>query len=124
MAKAPAAIGPYSQAIRAGHLIFCSGQIPVDPTTGSVVSGGIREQTTQSLINLKAVLHAAGADLGQVAKTTVFLQDMNDFVAMNEVYASVCAVCLFFYLCVCFSFLENGNLLVLLFKSLDYPKMS
>jgi 2-iminobutanoate/2-iminopropanoate deaminase len=84
---APAAIGPYSQAIRAGNLLFTSGQIPLDPTTGTIVPGTIREQTTQVLSNLTAVLAAAGADMTHVVKTTVFLKDMADFAAMNEVYA-------------------------------------
>lgn len=85
--KAPSAIGPYSQAIRIGNLVFCSGQIPIDPATGEFVSGGIKEQTEQVLKNLTAVLESAGATLQNVVKTTVFLADMNDFAAMNEVYA-------------------------------------
>lgn len=85
--KAPSAIGPYSQAIRIGNLVFCSGQIPIDPETGEFVSGGIKEQTEQVLKNLTAVLESAGATLQNVVKTTVFLADMNDFAAMNEVYA-------------------------------------
>lgn len=84
--KAPAAIGPYSQAVRASGLVFCSGQIPIDPATGEFVAGGVREQTEQVLRNLSAVLEAAGTGLGRVVKTTVFLADMNDFAAMNEVY--------------------------------------
>jgi 2-iminobutanoate/2-iminopropanoate deaminase len=84
---APAAIGPYSQAVRAGGFIFASGQIPFDPQTGAMVEGGIREQTEQVMRNLSAVLEAAGAGLDAVVKTTVFLADMNDFAAMNEVYA-------------------------------------
>jgi 2-iminobutanoate/2-iminopropanoate deaminase len=83
---APAAIGPYSQAVRAGGFIFASGQIPLDPATGAMVEGGIIEQTRQVMLNLSAVLEAAGTDLGGVVKTTVFLADMNDFSAMNEVY--------------------------------------
>ena len=83
---APKAIGPYSQAIRAGGMVFASGQIPIDPQTGEFVAGGVAEQTAQVLRNLSAVLEAAGASLGQVVKTTVFLADMNDFAAMNEVY--------------------------------------
>jgi 2-iminobutanoate/2-iminopropanoate deaminase len=83
---APAAIGPYSQAVRAGGFIFASGQIPFDPRTGSMVEGGISEQTEQVMRNLSAVLEAAGTDFGSVVKTTVFLADMNDFAAMNEVY--------------------------------------
>jgi 2-iminobutanoate/2-iminopropanoate deaminase len=84
--NAPAAIGPYSQAVKAGGLVFASGQIPIDPQTGEYVPGGIAEQTEQVLRNLKAVLKAAGSSLDQVVKTTVFLADMNDFAAMNEVY--------------------------------------
>ena len=85
--KAPAAIGPYSQAIQIGQLLFTSGQIPIDPETGAMVEGGIQEQARQSLNNIKAILNAAGTNMGAVVKTTVFLQDMNDFAAMNEVYA-------------------------------------
>lgn len=84
--KAPRAIGPYSQAVIAGGFVFASGQIPLDPQTGEFVAGGVAEQTEQVLRNLSAVLEAAGASLGQVVKTTVFLADMNDFAAMNEVY--------------------------------------
>src|SRR6476619_3769445 len=84
--QAPRAIGPYSQAIRAGNLLFCSGQIPIDPATGEFVSGGVAEQTEQVMRNLSAVLRAGQSSLGQVVKTTVFLADMNDFTAMNEVY--------------------------------------
>ena len=84
--NAPGAIGPYSQAVKAGGFIFCSGQIPIDPATGEFVSAEIAEQTEQVLKNLGAVLAAAGAGLGDVVKTTVFLADMNDFTAMNEVY--------------------------------------
>ena len=85
--KAPAAIGPYSQAIQIGQLLFTSGQVPIDPETGAIVEGGIQEQARQSLNNIKAILNAAGTNMGSVVKTTVFLQDMNDFAAMNEVYA-------------------------------------
>ncbi len=85
--NAPAAIGPYSQAIKAGGLVFVSGQIPTDPATGEFVAGGIKEQTEQVLKNLSAVLSAAGSSLEQVVKTTVFLADMAEFAAMNEVYA-------------------------------------
>ncbi len=85
--KAPAAIGPYSQAIQVGNLIYTSGQIPIDPNTGSFVEGGIQEQTRQSLNNVKAILEEAGTDMSHVVKTTVFLADMADFAAMNEVYA-------------------------------------
>ena len=85
--SAPRAIGPYSQAVRAGNLIFASGQIPIDPATGEFVSGEIAEQTEQVLRNISAVFEAAGASLNQVVKTTVFLADMDDFTAMNDVYA-------------------------------------
>jgi 2-iminobutanoate/2-iminopropanoate deaminase len=86
-ADAPGAIGPYSQAIRVGGMLFTSGQIPINPATGTMVEGGIAEQTAQVCENLKAVLAAAGVGFAQVAKTTVFLKDMKDFAAMNEVYA-------------------------------------
>lgn len=85
--KAPAAIGPYSQAIRAGGFVFVSGQIPIDPATGEFVAGGIGEQTERVLRNLSAVLEAAGSSLDKVVKTTVFLADMKEFAGMNEVYA-------------------------------------
>jgi 2-iminobutanoate/2-iminopropanoate deaminase len=86
--KAPAAIGPYSQAIDSGAgLIFVSGQLPIDPATGAFPEGGVQEQTRQSLTNAKAILEAAGIGLHNVVKTTVFLADMGDFAAMNEVYA-------------------------------------
>lgn len=85
--KAPAAIGPYSQAINEGGLVFVSGQIPIDPATGAFVEGGITEQTTQSLTNLSNILAEAGTDLSHVMKTTVFLADIADFAAMNAVYA-------------------------------------
>jgi len=85
--NAPAAIGPYSQAIRIGDLLFTSGQVPLDPATGAVVEGGIEEQARQSLSNVKAILNEAGTNMGSVVKTTVFLKDMNDFAAMNAVYA-------------------------------------
>ena len=84
--KAPAAIGPYSQAIRAGGFVFASGQIPIDPATGEFVKGGVAEQTEQVLKNLSAVLEAAGSGLDKVVKTTVFLADMKEFAQMNEVY--------------------------------------
>lgn len=85
---APAAIGPYSQAVEVGrNLIFTSGQIPIDPQTGTFAEGGIREQTRQSLANVRAILREAGLDMGHVVKTTVFMADMNDFAAMNEVYS-------------------------------------
>ena len=85
--KAPAAIGPYSQAIKVGNLVYTSGQIPIDPTPGAFVEGGIKEQTRQSLANIKAILAEAGLNMSNVVKTTVFLADMNDFADMNAVYA-------------------------------------
>ena len=85
--KAPAAIGPYSQAIQVGNLIYTSGQIPIDPATGVFVEGGIKEQTRQSLLNVKAILEEAGLTMNDVVKTTVFMADMNDFAEMNAVYA-------------------------------------
>ena len=85
--SAPAAIGPYSQAIQIGDFLFVSGQVPIDPSTGAIVEGDIKVQAQQSLNNLKAILNAAGTNMGAVVKTTVFLADMNDFAAMNEVYA-------------------------------------
>ena len=86
--KAPAAIGPYSQAVDSGHgLVFVSGQLPIDPATGAFPEGGVKEQTRQSLLNTRAILEAAGLSLASVVKTTVFLADMGDFAAMNEVYA-------------------------------------
>lgn len=85
--KAPKAIGPYSQAIVAGGFVFASGQIPVDPATGEFAEGGIKEQARQSLTNVKNILAEAGIDLSHVVKTTVYLADMADFAAMNEVYA-------------------------------------
>jgi 2-iminobutanoate/2-iminopropanoate deaminase len=84
--RAPRAIGPYSQAVAAGGFVFTSGQIPTDPQTGEFVAGGVAEQTEQVIKNLSAVLEAAGTSLAHVFKTTVFLADMNDFAAMNEVY--------------------------------------
>ena len=84
--RAPRAIGPYSQAVRSGNFLFVSGQIPIDPATGEFVAGGITEQTEQVMRNVSAILEAAGAGLQQVVKTTVFLADMDDFTAMNEVY--------------------------------------
>jgi 2-iminobutanoate/2-iminopropanoate deaminase len=88
---APAAIGPYSQAVRVGDLVFTSGQVGLDPATGALVEGGIQAQTVRVLENLKAVLAAAGLELAQVIKTTVFLTDMGDFAAMNEVYSQYLA---------------------------------
>jgi len=85
--KAPAALGPYSQAVRWGDLIFVSGQIPIDPATSQVVGDDVAAQTERVLKNLAAILEAAGASLGQVLKTTVYLRDLNDFAKMNEVYA-------------------------------------
>jgi 2-iminobutanoate/2-iminopropanoate deaminase len=86
--KAPAAIGPYSQAIDTGVFIYTSGQIPVDPSSGVVVQGGIEEQTKQVFENLRNVLEAAGSGLDQIVKTTVFLKDMGDFAKVNEIYAT------------------------------------
>lgn len=86
--SAPAAIGPYSQAVWAGDFLFCSGQIPIDPATGQLVDGSAADQARQVLSNVKAVLEAAGLGLGNVVKATVFFKDMNDFQAVNEVYAS------------------------------------
>ena len=84
--KAPAAIGPYSQAVRVGDFLYTSGQVALDPATGQIVAGGIEAQTIRVLENLKAVLEAGGASLGQVFKTSVFLKDMSDFAAMNAIY--------------------------------------
>jgi 2-iminobutanoate/2-iminopropanoate deaminase len=86
--NAPKAIGPYSQAVRSGQMLFLSGQTPIDPTTGNLVDGDIAAQTRRVFENLKAVLQAAGASLDHVVRTSVFLADMNDFTAMNEVYAT------------------------------------
>lgn len=85
--KAPAAIGPYSQAIRVGNIVYTSGQIPLDPTTGAFVEGGIKEQTRQALTNLKAILEEAGTSMDNVVKTTVFMANMDDFADMNAIYA-------------------------------------
>jgi 2-iminobutanoate/2-iminopropanoate deaminase len=85
--KAPAAIGPYSQAIKAGNLVFVSGQLPINPATGQLLTGAIEEQTEQVLRNVQAVLEAAGASLENVVKTTLFIRDMNDFPKINETYA-------------------------------------
>jgi len=85
--NAPSAIGPYSQAVKVGNMVFCSGQIPIDPATGEFNSDNVTEQTRQVLQNLSAVLEAAGTNLSNVVKTTVFLVDMNEFTQMNEVYA-------------------------------------
>jgi len=85
--KAPAAVGPYSQAIRVGDLVFTAGQLGFDPATGKLAEGGIEEQTRQALRNIAAVLEAAGSSLDKVAKTTVFIENMGDFRAMNEVYS-------------------------------------
>ncbi len=84
---APGAIGPYSQAIEANGFVYASGQLPIDPATGAFPEGGVKEQTRQSLLNAQAILREAGLELINVVKTTVFLADMNDFGAMNEVYA-------------------------------------
>ncbi len=88
---APAAIGPYSQAIRTGNLVFTAGQIALDPVTQQVTPGGITEQTTRVLENLKAILEAAGSSMAHVVKATVFLKDFNDFAAMNAVYGAYLA---------------------------------
>lgn len=88
---APGAIGPYSQAVRLGSLLYTSGQIALDPASGQLVPGGIAEQTTRVLENIQAILAAAGTDPGRVVKTVVFLKDMKDFAAMNEVYAKYLA---------------------------------
>ncbi len=85
--KAPAAIGPYSQAIRTGNLVFVSGQLPINPETGAFPEGGIQEQTRQSLMNARAILQSEGLDLNNVVKTTVFLSEIANFGPMNEVYA-------------------------------------
>ena len=87
-AAAPAAIGPYSQAIEANGIVFVNGQLPIDPATGAFAEGGIKELTRQSLTNMKAILAEAGLTMANVVKTTVFLADMADFAEMNEVYAS------------------------------------
>lgn len=85
--QAPAAVGPYSQAVKANGFVFTAGQLPLTPDTGTIVPGGIQAETQQALLNLKAVLEAAGSSPARVVKTTVFLKDMNDFPAMNQVYA-------------------------------------
>ena len=87
-AKAPAAIGPYSQAIRAGSLLFLSGQIPLDPATGALVAGGIEAQTRQVFTNIGAILEAAGSSFDAVVSATVYVADMNDFAKVNEIYAT------------------------------------
>lgn len=89
--NAPGAIGPYSQAIKLGNMLFASGQIPIDPKTGEFAGNDIKTQTKQSLANVKAILEEAGTSLENVVKTTVFLSDINNFAAMNEVYAEVFA---------------------------------
>ena len=83
---APAAIGPYSQAVRAGNFIFYSGQIPLDPVTGAIVAGGIEAQTRQVIANMRAMLHASGCDFSDVVKTTIYLTDLADFATVNEIY--------------------------------------
>ena len=85
--KAPSAIGPYSQAIKVGNIVYTSGQLPIDPATGAFPESGFKEQTRQSLLNVKAILEAAGMTMSNVVKTTVFMADMNDFADMNAVYA-------------------------------------
>ena len=87
-ANAPAAIGPYSQAVRAGDLLFISGQIPLDAKSGELVKGGVAEETKKVLENLKAIIEAAGGGLGDVVKTTIFLKDMGNFATVNEVYGT------------------------------------
>lgn len=87
--KAPAALGPYSQAIRANGMVYCSGQIPIDPASGTIEAKTIEGQTAQSISNLKNVLEKAGSSLAKVVKTTVFIKDMNDFAALNKVYAEL-----------------------------------
>jgi 2-iminobutanoate/2-iminopropanoate deaminase len=86
--KAPAAVGPYSQGVRAGNLLFVSGQLGIDPATGKLVDGGVEKQTEQALRNVASIVEAAGASLGSVVKATVFLQNMSDFATMNGVYSS------------------------------------
>ncbi len=90
--NAPAAIGPYSQAVRWNGLVYCSGQIPLDPATGQLVEGGIEEQTVRVLENLRAVLEAAGASFETVLKTTIFVKDLGDFAKVNEIYGRYFAV--------------------------------
>lgn len=85
---APKPVGPYNQAVRSGNLVFLAGQIPLDPKTGKIRDGGIKEQTAQVMANIKAVLAEAGSSLEKVVKTTVFMKDLKDFAAMNEVYAA------------------------------------
>ena len=87
--KAPAALGPYSQAIRANGMIYCSGQIPINPATGAIEAQTIEAQTAQAITNLKNVLEKAGSSLAKVVKTTVFIKNMNDFAALNKVYAEL-----------------------------------
>lgn len=87
--RAPKALGPYSQAIRANGFVFCSGQIPIDPAAGAVVATTVEDQTRQAITNLRQVLEAAGSGLGKVVKATVFISDMNDFAAVNGVYAEL-----------------------------------
>ncbi|AEG58319.1 RidA family protein [Desulforamulus ruminis] len=84
--KAPAAVGPYSQAVKVGNLLFISGQIPIDPATGNIVEGGVQDQTKQSIKNIQAICEAAGASLKDVVKTSVFVKDMNQFAKVNETY--------------------------------------
>ncbi len=88
--KAPAAIGPYSQAIKVGSFVYCSGQIPLVPETGEIIAGGIAEQTHQCLQNLQRVLAAAGADFDAVVKTTIYLADLDSFSVVNDIYAGYC----------------------------------
>ncbi|MEE4255185.1 MAG: RidA family protein [Desulfuromusa sp.] len=88
--NAPAAIGPYSQAIKAGDFLYCSGQVPLVPATGEIVAGGIEKQTRQSLDNLQQVLSEAGVDFNSVVKTTIYLTDLGDFAVVNDIYAGYC----------------------------------
>jgi len=88
--QAPAAIGPYSQAVQAGSLVFLSGQIPLDPASGEIVAGGIEAQTRQVLVNLQAVLAAAGLDFASLVKTTIYLVDLGDFATVNRIYGEFC----------------------------------
>ena len=89
-AKAPAAIGPYSQAIKAGDFLYCSGQVPLIPATGELAAGGIEKQTRQSLDNLQQVLSEAGVDFNSVVKTTIYLTNLGDFAVVNDIYAGYC----------------------------------
>ena len=113
--KAPSAIGPYSQAIQVGNLVYTSGQIPIDPATGAFVEGGIKEQTRRSLLNVKAVLEEAGLTMGDVVKTTVFMADMNDFADIS--FSAKIAKCLLFF---CKFALSKTNYLLVCEKGFFY----